>query len=707
MQRTTRLTRYLRDLAFRGDRPATLALGLSAPREISLSDVLQRTNVSVDEFAIARRAIWAPNVEQARVERPSRWLAVYLLAFKVHTPTHASGPALTIALDAPTEEQAPLLVISMIHMARFSILTPMQSVVEAFLAAPSSPLDGVHFNHILLATTTIHSPQSRVFAVQILTAMEQRSIRLWDRTATAMMSDHHSTLKLAPYLRRRAWRVQTPHTASQLLVLLRNAAFHRNLRLAEKYFHAIRGSMPAADKLSAVKRDIRAHRINTARTQLIRSRRTFNQAARYLNLVLLERATREKPFVRVPFNHPRNLLGKRAVDIRDWNAVFAIGAADHRTVTPRRMVGVFKRMRAPFIEHLATAATYRILIRGLLERDELEAAYEFWIAFLQTGQPLTASLFAEGLLATALTRRTHEVVALLELYGRKGSLSLRSTVKLTPPLINVVMSAFVEILRPDLVFRLWDSMEALYQLRPSPGTLRILLRAAQLPHLLDDSFSGQMALLASKNPFRRRPTNDEDRKAVLKSLNGHAATQYRSGVWHGHSATEAASQVFYEVGLGGHVGMQDLLELDVPALAVRPHAESGRVVYSTPLPLLDEDATSPTTTPLLNHIPPLAPPTAAELNMHEHIWAEYILLLGMTRRAPEIARVLVWMRALGVEPRRKTVGIALGFWVEVSVQAPFIAAIAGERGDEYQRLVRWLEGWLGLESIPGDEESEQ
>nr|GAT45934.1 predicted protein [Mycena chlorophos] len=114
-----------------------------------------------------------------------------------------------------------------------------------------------------------------------------------------------------------------------------------------------------------------------------------------------------------------------------------------------------------------------------------------------------------------------------------------------------------------------------------------------------------MALLASKNPLPWTSPNDEDRKTVLKSLGGHKVAQYRSKYGMGTLRRRLRSRAS---------GMQDVLELDAPAMAVRSHAESGRGVYSTPLPLLDEDATSPTTTPLLNHISPLAPPTAAELS---------------------------------------------------------------------------------------------
>ncbi|KAJ7057995.1 hypothetical protein C8F01DRAFT_1149092 [Mycena amicta] len=705
-KRANRLTRYLRDLAFRGDNHATFALALHSAKRIPLPDILRRTNVSVDDFAISRPSVLAPDVEQAlnlnvRLDRLPPWLAVYLLSFKVRTPSHASGPALKVALDASMDDQAPLLVIAMIHLARFSLFAPMQTVIEAFLSVPSSPIQGVHFNHLLGAMTSIHSPQSRLFALQLLEAMEARQIRLWARTCTALLSDRHATLKLASYLQKRGERLGEAPTASQLQIYLRISAAKRSLVDSRRYFKAIRMGMPAADHLSPVKRDIRAHRINKAQTELVRSQPDFQSAFKYLHEVVIEAASREKPFGRIPFNHPRHLLGKRAVDILDWNAAFSVGVTDPK-ISQRRLVRIFNKLRPPYAEFLATAATHKLLLRGLLLRKEWQLAYDHWLLFLRTGQPLSEGLFAAGLRATTLSGRAHETIALLELYARREAVPLRSYIKPTASLVNLIMSCLVEILRPDLVFCLWDTMEQLYQVRPSAGTLRIMLRAAQLPHLLDDSFSGQLALLASKNPFRSRPTGQLTRAELLLSLGTQSAEPYRSGIWKGRPATETASQMFFEVGLGGDIGMKDIIDLEPPAVAVRPHAESGRITYSTPVTQLVSMLTT-TTMPLLVHPPPLAPPTAEQRKMQEHIWTEYILLLGMTRRAPEISRVLGWMRALDVEPRRRTIGIALAFWAEVSVHAPFVAALAGKAADEYARLVGWLEDWLGERGVVPDE----
>lgn len=51
---------------------------------------------------------------------------------------------------------------------------------------------------------------------------------------------------------------------------------------------------------------------------------------------------------------------------------------------------------------------------------------------------------------------------------------------------------------------------------------------------------------------------------------------------------------------------------------------------------------------------------------------------------------------MDVEPSSRTLGVALAFWSEVSVQPPLIAAVMERRGrgGQYARLVEWLGEWL-------------
>ncbi|KAG6836971.1 hypothetical protein H0H93_000363 [Arthromyces matolae] len=85
----------------------------------------------------------------------------------------------------------------------------------------------------------------------------------------------------------------------------------------------------------------------------------------------------------------------------------------------------------------------------------------------------------------------------------------------------------------------------------------------------------------------------------------------------------------------------------------------------------------------------------------------YILLLGLTGRASEIARVLAWMRHLKITPSRSTLGASLALWGEVSGRALLIETIVRRRKEKKQKLAAtqkseeivdeppWMRGPLG------------
>ncbi|KAF7307785.1 hypothetical protein MKEN_01138600 [Mycena kentingensis (nom. inval.)] len=696
MLKANRVTRYLIDLVLRRDNYATLLLGLAAPRRPPLADLLRKTTISIDEFRNSRQVFYSPDIHtalQRRTHPIPLWLNLYLLSFKVTSPQHASGPALETALaeNASPDVQAPLLVLALIHLARFDLVGPMQDVVDAFLAVSSTSATNIHFNHFLAAIASVPSPQSRFFAIQLLEAMEARNIRVWARTQRPMLYDRHATLRLGPYLAQRAKRLREPPNAANMLIQLRST---RSADHASRYFERLRRVRPPRSQ-----RSMHVHRLNKARTHLVRVQPSSRRAWFTLYRELLPHTLGSKKLhLRRP-GYPRFPLGKRRVNIDDWTAAFRASSTD-RYISAARVHRISRHGYA-ISDFQRTTEAKRHLIRAYLLRGKWAKARYHWENFARSGLPFTPEIFAVGLQVVTFAKAPQDALALLRVHGQRDPMRLNAYVKTTTQLVNVVMSSLVEILRPDLVFRLWDAMETIYGVRPTSETLRIVLQAAQLPLILDDSFAGQTALLALKIPFRQRPAPPKD---PLKAIMEQAEASYTSGIWRDQLATETASQVFYDVGLGGEAKMRELLQLDIPATAIRPYAGSGRIVYSLPPPTFAPHAPSHllSSGELVKLLtvpapPPLLQPTHPRQTSpaYERVWAEYIQLLGMTRRAPEIARVLVWMRAFGVVPRRRTLGIALAFWNEVSIHAPMMAMIAGEGGDEYARLVRWLEAWLG------------
>ncbi|KAJ6578842.1 hypothetical protein DFH09DRAFT_1449116 [Mycena vulgaris] len=702
--RGTKITAYLRDLsAFTRDPIWRLVLALHTPQRFPLSESLDASHVSLDDFSSWRPLLYASDIDKAlEIARlPSAhpsWLVLYLAGFKVRIPQHASGSLMDLSFAhikvAPPTIQAPLLVITMMHLARFDLKSPMQRVIDAFLMVPLAEFQDVHFNHLLAAMTSIRNRSliTGQNAVEVLRAMEARELRLWPQTYSALLEDRYAALQLTGFLRRRTTQFGIVPTASQLEAYLRIYAADGAIHDAQQYVKAIHDLRPKGTRDE--QKSAWFNSMQRAQTSLIRSQPDSASAFQFLAR-LAAKSPRERPFLlRQKFQsvYPRALLGKRGMDVYDWNAALSVAERD-QTVDAQNLMRLFKRARPTTSEFRATVATHTILIRGLLFRREWELAFIYWTRLARSGLTIDGVALAAGLQAATLSGRPAEAFALLELHGARvdallpSTYRLRRPVRITPAIINMFMASLHQILRPDLIFRLWDAMEELYSVRPSARTLRIMLAAAQLPHTLDDSFSGQIALLALKNPFRQPPARPATRAALANSLTAQAAAPYRSGVWRERPASETASHIFLQAALGAPDRLH-IAALEPPAYAVRAHAESDSAAPTMRLDMPPAPFALP---------PDILTPTGharfPELILRERDYYEYIMFLGMTRRAPEIARTFVWMRALRVRPTARTIGLALAFWGDVSVQPPLIAAMAGPSGDQYLRLVLWLRTW--------------
>ncbi|KAJ7153491.1 hypothetical protein C8R43DRAFT_1002221 [Mycena crocata] len=706
--RNSKITAYLRSLSFSTRDPIwRLIVALHYPKLLSLSEALDISRISLDDFSRWRASLYASDIDQAMRAAGSTgypsWLALYLTAFKVRAPRHASGSMLDLSFahieSAPPAIQGPLLVMTMIHLTRFDLMWPMPRVIDAFLSVPFTQFQGLHFNHLLAAMTSIsqRSQQTGENAVKVLRAMEARQLRLWPRTCSALIEDRYTALQLTGYLRRRMTRLGVVPTASQLESYLRVYSAEGAIHDAKRYAEMIRRfRRPDANEKEAA---ARPYRLSRASTLLIGNQPDSASAFEFL-LKLTAKATRDKPTFNDPSRHallrpavhPRLLLGKRGVDVHDWSAALSVAAHD-LTVDAKTLTRLFMRTHPKTHDFRPTVASHTVLIRGLLLRHEWEAAYIYWTKLARSGLPIDEMALATGLRATTLSGRPAEAFAVLEMHAALADAALASPYRLHRPLrvtaytINTFMSSLRRILRPDLVFRLWDSMEELYRVRPSTETLRIMLEAAQLPHTLDDSFSGQLALLALKNPFRNPKPPPATRAALVESLTAQAAAPYRSGVWRERPASTNASRIFVQAALGVPERLH-LAGLVPPAHAVRMHPESDSAALTMRLDMPPSRFALPPdilTSEGRPHFP--------ELVVREREFTAYIMLLGMTRRAPEIARALVWMHALRLQPTEQTLGVALAFWGEVSVQPPLIEAMAGLEGNEYLKLVHWLQGW--------------
>jgi len=311
---------------------------------------------------------------------------------------------------------------------------------------------------------------------------------------------------------------------------------------------------------------------------------------------------------------------------------------------------------------------------------------------------------------------------------------------------------------PIAALRLWDYMGILYGTTPDALAFTIMLDAARHATLKGESFAGAMQELGFDFRFRlpfTKPAIEMQlgEPADAKSLDGarrriHAKLEKSLGVnegdmWGGERAWRRAHRMFTSALLAGWPALKDVRPA---ARAVRASGESTataplRDLTRFLLPAIEEGSDgAPTrtaltphdTSPLLHaptdvdgdadmHVPPLLPihPRGAYPSFapDDATFRAAVLLLGTVRAAGEIPQTLAWMRALGITPRPRTLAYALVFWAEVSVGAPLLERLRGNRGGggaaaarggggqgEYVRLVRWMGEWVGAHNVPDEAE---
>ncbi|KZP33304.1 hypothetical protein FIBSPDRAFT_847963 [Athelia psychrophila] len=281
--------------------------------------------------------------------------------------------------------------------------------------------------------------------------------------------------------------------------------------------------------------------------------------------------------------------------------------------------------------------------------------------------------------------------------------------------MNDFMVALLRIDRPDAVFRLWDYMEVLYNVKPDSHSLDTLCRAARQAVKIDsNTFKGNIAMLGLSNPFlqpKAEPaTREEMVRAMHAALSDHDHRKARS-IWKGAPACDGVRTVFRELILGNWPSMRDVR---APAHAVRRPAEDDGpfAPFREVAQSISQSVSSPSRHPqgqpqAARHTPPLLSllPSARHASVvpSDDAFQAYILLQGTSSCQHEIALTLAWMRALQVEPTRRTLCFALIFWAEVSVRGPLFEEWAVKNGtSEYGRLVEWIADWVGAAKAPND-----
>ncbi|TFK99861.1 hypothetical protein BDV98DRAFT_570312 [Pterulicium gracile] len=704
----------------------------------NLSKALADSGVSVQEFRAFRRAQWDDNSKTLPV-----WATAHLVALKTRTPQQANSRVLQAVADS---NDASLLIMASVTLARFGLLLPLQQVLQEFVSLNPGPQE---CNIMLQAIATLRtsSPATEEMVSRLTAFMKEHTYSLDTTTVNSLLEPRFTTPVIIQLIRREtSFKEMQTSSLNRLLraytKLADKASAKETLaQLESRNQHsAVPNQRPSSPTISTSLSD---------KSSLKRDPRTslHRPPAPYLS-------TRTS-FAQSPAP-PR---------LQDWTHALHHSVRD-MSMSVRRFMRLFhKHVGRTSIHRIQpSTATYTVVMRGLVIRNVPRLALRYWKLLLQSGLPMDSRALTAGIQALVLSGEPHTAIATLEAFcSRADSMDLPSprwTIGRTPVLLDVIamneiMVAFLRTGRPDVVFKLWGYMSPLYGVLPNYATLDIVLRSARLATRLDDSVKGNIYLawqtLQRSNPFRSQEVNKpfvvRTRKDALDDITGVTGTiatgprVYRSGLWDGMRAGDRARNVFLDI-LAGN--FPQLKEVSCPARV------SGNILATVK---------SEGSAPFFNH--------AASQHKHPHViptdttFLSYLHLISVAPAPPntptyetEVPLLLAWMKELNIHPSRGTLATALSMFVEVESKGspmwnqdpytppsssstpaatittsslPLEASLREERPppvpssnwlatlrmrtaatmSPYDRLVEFISSWVGPKNMPNQHDQEQ
>ena len=688
---------------------------------------------------------------------PPTWLLVKL-CFKINSQADAEKASHTIITYLPyipSDLRPPMLILVVHILLTYRVLPALDRVIKLFIGLPIFH-ESWHFNRLIRALTRYtDSPTDGRYVsrlvVLLLNTMTVRELTLTNKTCRWLLQNRFITIELTEELHKRMIRDKIVPNRDHLESLLRTFAHRGKVRDAVACARAIhrmdrnQDGPPASAPPESETHQIVPPSTVQYLTHLVHEnsqRGQFDADAEWLR------------FTKAGRSH-RFLNNQKITSAAAWGArLFSLSLT--RSFSPESLVMFFDWSHAqsfPFRTH--TTITYTIVLLGLLRRRAYSLALEIWERYRNHGtRKLRMDAIALGVGVEVLVRAGHPIRALALMDGPihvrprayRTSSSLPHTESRQTVPISVV-NRFMRVLRvtnPSAALQLWEHMGILYDVTPNALSFTIMLDAARLATIRGDSFAGAMQELGFdlrlrlpfSNPDKTtaaRSGTEESTVVGPESLDRARCRSYEKlerafavnegDMWGGERAWRRAYRTFTSALLAG---WPELADVRAPAHAIRSSGEGPATApfrdltsfFTTTqsddpnppllpihpgdpnLPILPIDPSDPN--------PPLLPihPNGAYLSFapDEPTFHAAVLLLGIARGASQIPQVLAWMRALGIQPRMRTLSYALVFWAEVSIGAPLLERlrISGGYGGEYVRLVRWMEEWVGVENVPDE-----
>ncbi|KAJ9122084.1 hypothetical protein QFC24_004311 [Naganishia onofrii] len=348
-----------------------------------------------------------------------------------------------------------------------------------------------------------------------------------------------------------------------------------------------------------------------------------------------------------------------------------------------------------------------VVMEGYLLRGEPHIAWKLWQRFY------TAVVLDIVLITTVVKvlAKLHKVDEAIQLVNACTRLPTRLVDK---RVVNELLRVCAESGRLDCVQRIWDEMEARWQIRPDEVTLGTLIYATQInpeapnasfAHLVKRSFFSETADL------KLYETNSQDPEPELDTFSLDHRTLHGGQWW--HSPSEASMWINWK---SARALFRHILFRNHPFLVnVRSPLESG---FASGLSSMvfgqrredrfqhSSDDTEIAQT--LSHLPIYS--RHYDITYTQHTFHSFICLLNKHNLGDEMALCLGWMKSLKIQPQRKTLSLIL-LKVEDSSspkQMRHRSGIEGWKGyalmTDGEWLKEWLIDWLGKKAVPSEEE---
>jgi len=635
------------------------------------------------------------------------WALGYILTFRV-TDSSEARVAVDLVIARVFSRCSPaiipmLLILSAHALADHRVIDPLHKIVELFLDRRRLPSQ----YGLLLQAVSRFPPSSGNNATisAIIEKMHRESGEVPKDVYISLLQSNSSSVPLAKRLER-----LLPVTNTRITPRLAHAFFrvytrHGATTLATKHLPSVFQLTGLDDSLPSPSSHSPAPDDDPVR----------------LSSDVYGDASAAGPVTKPPQSHsPSRDVPGFPSSTKAWTSLLGFFSSSS-SITADQLVELFNRIRKT---HPPTTVSYTVLMGALVSRRAYQRAIETWHEMLVEGHSIDIQSLTAIIEACTLAGKHWEAFYLLEVVasGPSREVATRTTsedqypkIKLTPAFIATFMKNLAHSGRPDVAFMLWDHAELLYGVTPDASVLNVLLEIARVVVKYEETFTGFWANLRAKRTWAHpdffSPLHVPDRDEVVESIRltlDRGRKKHRStGLWGDVPAWRRATKIFYHVVLGNN---PKLLHVITPHTAIRtsaddihrhPWAEFVRSVQG-PSPadevFHDVDANSPASLARLGLYPLHAYPGVAPTKKTFH---NQIYLLGMCGQAGQIPTILAWMKELGIIPYQKTIAISLIFWAEVSLRAPLFEQFGGE--GEYQKLLKWLEGWIGASRMPGQD----